>query len=137
MAPVGPSMTQSNDPELQKESLNIVDEEPTTVMLNEMEKLIRELPAIQKSSRYSKESAKDDSTSTPREAHPFACPTLGWLRSARVRNPICFRQERDRPGKASSVAGSTVFGTPAGHHDHPRSPLDISSRVLAVSQQKV
>jgi hypothetical protein len=37
MAPVGPSMTQSKDPELQKESLNIVDEEPTTVMLNGME----------------------------------------------------------------------------------------------------
>jgi hypothetical protein len=40
---------------LQKESLNINDEELTTVMLNEMEKLVRELPAIQKPSRFSKE----------------------------------------------------------------------------------
>jgi hypothetical protein len=37
MAPAGPSMTQSKDPELQKESLNIVDEELTTVMLNDTE----------------------------------------------------------------------------------------------------
>jgi hypothetical protein len=35
---------ESQDPEFQKEYLNLVDEEPTSVMPNEMEKLIKELP---------------------------------------------------------------------------------------------
>ena len=58
MASVGPSMTQSKDPELQKEYLELGDEELTPVMPSEMEKIIRELPRdteIQ-SSRFSKES---------------------------------------------------------------------------------
>jgi len=41
---------------IRSSNLKLVDEEPTPIMLNEMEKLVRELPAIQKSSRFSKES---------------------------------------------------------------------------------
>ena len=37
-------MAESQDPEFQKEYLKLVGEEPTLVMPNEMEKLVRELP---------------------------------------------------------------------------------------------
>jgi len=37
-------MGESQDPEFQKECLRPIDEEPTRVMPNEMEKLVRELP---------------------------------------------------------------------------------------------
>jgi hypothetical protein len=46
---------ESQDPEFQKVYLKLIDEEPTRVMPNDMEKLVRELPRDQKSSRFSKQ----------------------------------------------------------------------------------
>jgi len=51
-APAGPpgrsvrilGKRESKDPEFQKEYLKLVGEEPTSVMPDEMEKLVRELP---------------------------------------------------------------------------------------------
>ena len=44
-------------PEFQKVYLELIDEEPTRVMPNEMEKLVKELPRDTEMSRFLKESA--------------------------------------------------------------------------------